>query len=308
MAWTEENITPIIHSLLNPDEEVLHIYQSETTDSLYVCITWNTCYYKVFRISNHPSKSTYKQPTFYDFHGEFYMKGAIRNFLYQDGSWYALSKKGYYLLRFFQKAWEDKQDIFASWHKGKLEVRLFVEEEEDDCLVHYRFPDNQAREVERLLASGLLTATRISKNSRKIRISRFVHPYIDLVEQRKCYPKKPSRAMLQWERYQTQLIELQRTYRLPINRPPSTFIGKWLSKLQVYLCSTIVNYWEGVLNGVDWSEKVAVCEQKKVVKPINPIEDKWKRNIAKRNKRKMGQLVGSDTLKKLEQLKSELDE
>ncbi len=74
MVWTEEKLGPIIHSILNPDEEVLSLYQSKTTKSIYGCILWNSYYYKVFRVSNHPSQSTYKQPTFYDFHGEFYMK------------------------------------------------------------------------------------------------------------------------------------------------------------------------------------------------------------------------------------------
>lgn len=308
MAWTEENLAPLIHSILNPGEEILTIYQSGTTDSLYICVLWNTIYYKVFRISNHPSTSSYKQPTFYDFHGEFYMKGAIRNYLYQEGSWYVLTKQGYYLLQFFQKAWDAKQDIFASWHKGRLQVRLLIEEEEASCLVHYRFPDNQAREVERLLASGLLTATYLSRSSLKIRISRFVAPYIEVIGQSQLYRKKPSKSMLQWEKYQSQLIELQRTYRLVEDRPPSTFVGKWLSFLQAYLCSAIVNYWKEIVKDVEWQEKEKVELPKNRAKQTDPIKDKWKKNIAKRHKRQVGQLLGDDALEKLKQLKSELEE
>ncbi|HFI0716430.1 TPA: hypothetical protein ACGO5G_001527 [Streptococcus suis] len=308
MAWTEENLAPLIHSILNPGEEILTIYQSERTDSLYVCVLWNTCYYKVFRISNHSSTSSYKQPTFYDFHGEFYMKGAIRNYLYQEGSWYALTKQGYYLLQFFQKAWDVKQDIFASWYKGRLQVRLLMEEEEGNCMVHYRFPDHQAREVERLLASGLLTATYLSRSSLKLRISRFVAPYIEVIRQSHLYRKKPSKSMLQWEKYQSQLIELQRTYRLVEEPPPSTLIGKCLRRLQFYLCSAIVNYWEEVIRDVEWQESEEVEEPKKTDKQSNPIEDKWQKNIVKRRKRKVGQLIGDDTLEKLEKLKSELEE
>lgn len=308
MAWTEENIAPLIHSILNPGEEILTIYQSGTTDSLYICVLWNTIYYKVFRISNHPSTSSYKQPTFYDFHGEFYMKGAIRNYLYQEGSWYVLTKQGYYLLQFFQKAWDAKQDIFASWHKGRLQVRLLIEEEEASCLVHYRFPDNQAREVERLLASGLLTATYLSRSSLKIRISRFVAPYIEVIRHSQLYRKKPSKSMLQWEKYQSQLIELQRTYRLVEDRPPSTFVEKWLSLLQTYLCSAIVTYWEEMIKDVEWQEKEKVELPKNRAKQTDPIKDKWKKNIAKRHKRQVGQLLGDDDLEKLKQLKSELEE
>lgn len=308
MAWTEENLAPLIHSILNPGEEILTIYQSGTTDSLYICVLWNTIYYKVFRISNHPSTSSYKQPTFYDFHGEFYMKGAIRNYLYQEGSWYVLTKQGYYLLQFFQKAWDTKQDIFASWHKGRLQVRLLIEEEEASCLVHYRFPDNQAREVERLLASGLLTATYLSRSSLKIRISRFVAPYIEVIRQSRLYSKKPSKSMLQWEKYQSQLIELQRTYRLVEDRPPSTFVGKWLSLLQAYLCSAIVNYWKEIVKDVEWQEKVKVELPKNRTKQTDPIKDKWKKNIAKRHKRQVDQLISDDDLEKLKQLKSELEE
>lgn len=308
MAWTEENLAPLIHSILNPGEEILTIYQSGTTDSLYICVLWNTIYYKVFRISNHPSTSSYKQPTFYDFHGEFYMKGAIRNYLYQEGSWYVLTKQGYYLLQFFQKAWDAKQDIFASWHKGRLQVRLLIEEEEASCLVHYRFPDNQAREVERLLASGLLTATYLSRSSLKIRISRFVAPYIEVIRHSQLYRKKPSKSMLQWEKYQSQLIELQRTYRLVEDRPPSTFVGKWLSLLQAYLCSAIVNYWKVIVKDVEWQEKEKVELPKNRTKQTNPIKDKWKKNIAKRHKRQVDQLINDDALEKLKQLKSELEE
>ncbi|HEM4128945.1 TPA: hypothetical protein U1W61_000639 [Streptococcus suis] len=308
MAWTEENLAPLIHSILNPGEEILTIYQSGTTDSLYICVLWNTIYYKVFRISNHPSTSSYKQPTFYDFHGEFYMKGAIRNYLYQEGSWYVLTKQGYYLLQFFQKAWDAKQDIFASWHKGRLQVRLLIEEEEASCLVHYRFPDNQAREVERLLASGLLTATDLSRSSLKIRISRFVAPYIEVIRHSQLYRKKPSKSMLQWEKYQSQLIELQRTYRLVEDRPPSTFVGKWLSFLQAYLCSAIVNYWKEIVKDVEWQEKEKMELPKNRTKQTDPIKDKWKKNIAKRHKRQVDQLISDDALEKLKQLKSELEE
>ncbi len=50
MVWTEEKLGPIIHSILNPDEEVLSLYQSKTTKSIYGCILWNNYYYKVFEL------------------------------------------------------------------------------------------------------------------------------------------------------------------------------------------------------------------------------------------------------------------
>lgn len=306
MEWTEESLQPIIHSILNPGEEVLCTYQSETTQSIYICVLLNDYYYKVFRVSNHPSKSTYKQPTFYDFHGEFYLKGAIRKFLYQDGSWYELSKQRYYILKFLQKAWEEKKTIFASWQNEKFEVRLLMEEE-DDCLVQYRFPDHQARQVERLLASGLLTSNRLSKTTMKIRVSRFVAPLIEMVEERGLYRKKPSKSMLQWEMYQSQLIELQRTYRILEDKRCKTFWGKFAIKLESYLLSGLNQYWQNMIEGIDWQDKKTKIE-KVTVKSSDPIEDKWKKNIAQRHKRKVGQLVEKETLEKLEQLKSELDE
>ncbi|HEM3458064.1 TPA: hypothetical protein U1B25_001695 [Streptococcus suis] len=306
MVWTEEKLGPIIHSILNPDEEVLSLYQSKTTKSIYGCILWNSYYYKVFRVSNHPSQSTYKQPTFYDFHGEFYMKGAIRTYLYHTNSWYELSKQGYYLLLFFQKLWDEKQEVEASWQNGRMQIRLVVEEEGGQ--VHYRFPDHQAREVERLLASGMLVAIRSSRNFIKIRTSRFVAPYIALIKQRQLYRKKPSKAMLQWEKYQSQLIEIQRTYRLVEESAPPTFFGHWLNKVQLYLCSAISSYWEEVIKGVEWQEAREIKEQRKIEKLHNPIEDKWKENIARRHKRKVDQLIGHDTLEKLRQLKIELDD
>ncbi|MFX3979225.1 hypothetical protein ACJBXR_11055, partial [Streptococcus suis] len=109
--------------------------------------------YKVFRDSNHPSQSTYKQPTIYDFHGEFYIKGAIRTYLYHKNSGNEISKQCYYLLLFFHKLWDEKQEVEASLQNGRMQIRLVVEEE--GCEVDYRFPDIQGREVERLLASGL---------------------------------------------------------------------------------------------------------------------------------------------------------
>ncbi len=129
-----------------------------------------------------------------------------------------------------------------------MQIRLVVEEE--GWQVHYRFPDNQAREVERLLGSGMLVAIRSSRNFIKIRTSRFVAPYIALIKQRQLYRKKPSKAMLQWEKYQSQLIEIQRTYRLVEESAPQTFFGHWLNKVQLYLCSAIASYWEEVIKGV----------------------------------------------------------
>ncbi len=55
--------------------------------------------------------------------------------------------------------------------------------------------------------------------------------------------------MLQWEKYQSQLIEIQRTYRLVEESAPQTFFGHWLNKVQLYLCSAIASYWEEVIKG-----------------------------------------------------------
>lgn len=311
MAWTEENLKPMIESVLNPGEEILCLYHSETTQSVYVCILFNDYYYKVFRVSNHPSKSTYKQPTFYDFHGDFYMKGAIRTYLYQDSSWHGFSKERYYLLRFFQKAWEDHWEIRGVWKKGRLEIQLLVDEE--DCLIHYRFPDNHAREVERLLTSGLLTSTNLSKAVMRVQISRFVAPYLALSKERRLYPKKPSKSMLQWEIYQTQLIEVKRDYRALEEELPQGLRKYLLNYLKPYISSAIFHYWESVWEKLDWQTgedvaKTKTCPVKREKKQSDPIEDKWKENLAHRHKRKIDQLVGSDTLEKLAQLKSELEE
>lgn len=114
--------------------------------------------------------------------------------------------------------------------------------------------------------------------------------------------------MLQWEKYQSQLIEIQRTYRLVEENAPKTFFGHWLNKVQLYLCSAIASYWEEVIKGVEWQEAREIKDQRKIEKPHNPIEDKWKENIARRHKRKVDQLIGHDTLEKLRQLKTELDD
>lgn len=112
--------------------------------------------------------------------------------------------------------------------------------------------------------------------------------------------------MLQWERYKSQLIELQRTYRVVEDGRAKTFWGRIELGLEKYLFSGLIHYWQRVLTGVEWQEEKKEVD-KVVVKSSDPIEDKWRKNIAKRHKRKVGQLVEKETLEKLEQLKTELD-
>ncbi|MFX3876742.1 hypothetical protein ACJBSO_10305, partial [Streptococcus suis] len=77
---------------------------------------------------------------------------------------------------------------------GRMQIRLVVEVEW--WQVHFRFPVNQAREVERLFGSGMLVAFRSSRIFLMFRTSRFVAPYLALFKQRQLYRKKPSKALL----------------------------------------------------------------------------------------------------------------
>ncbi len=113
------------------------------------------------------------------------MKGAIRTYLYHTNSWYELSKQGYYLL-LFQKLWDEKQEVEASWQNGRMQIRLVVEEEGGKSITVFQ-----------IIRQGRLNAywpqacwwPFSSRNFIKIRTSRFVAPYIALIKQRQLYRK-----------------------------------------------------------------------------------------------------------------------
>ncbi|MBO4108191.1 hypothetical protein [Streptococcus suis] len=336
MTWTVEKVGAVIESILNPGEELIYLYQSKTSQSIYSCVSCDHVYYKVFRISNHPSRSHYQQPTFHVDHGDFYMRGKIRSFLYQDHDWRRLKEGTFFLLRFMLKAERMGAKVYGQRRKGKLEV--YLEEVEGEIRYLYRFQDNQVKLVKELLVTGLLISTSMG-NSFSFRFypTPFIVPYLERLKEVQAFNQKPAPQTLRWkvrkklltlvkeESLVTEdpLVKVDSLVEAPVTLGEKLGFFAWWRKITCFVQGIWRKYF--VTKGASVKESDADCPQEtsleQVPQPVenqtsscrknaqpDPIKEAWKGHVKKRHRSKVNQVLPRNTLEQLEELKRNLPE
>ncbi|HEL2057947.1 TPA: hypothetical protein TY768_001118 [Streptococcus suis] len=324
MTWTVEKVGAVIESILNPGEELIHLYQSKTSQSIYSCVSCDHVYYKVFRISNHPSRSHYQQPTFHVDHGDFYMRGKIRSFLYQDHDWRRLKEGTFFLLRFMLKAERMGAKVYGRRCKGKLEV--YLEEVEGETRYLYRFQEKQVKLIKELLVTGLLISTSMGNSSSfRFYSTPFIAHYLERLKEVQAFNQKPAPQTLRWK-VRKQLLTLVKEESLiatPVSLGEKQSFFAWWRKVSSFVQGLWRKYFAGRASSKE--ESTADCQQltplEQAPQPVekqpsccrknaqpDPIKEAWKGHIEKRHCSKVKQILPSSTLKQLKNLKQNLPE
>ena len=77
-----ESVKTLIQSRLSKTEKLLSCSQAHGTESIYVAITKDTYYYKIFRLSGHQALQSFGQETVSNRHSDFWLKSSISDLLY----------------------------------------------------------------------------------------------------------------------------------------------------------------------------------------------------------------------------------
>ncbi|NQG98348.1 hypothetical protein HO675_09665 [Streptococcus suis] len=324
MTWTVEKVGAVIESILNPGEELIPLYQSKTSQSIYSCVSCDHVYYKVFRISNHPSHSDYQQPTFHVAHGEFYMRGKIRSFLYQEHGWSRRKEGTFFLLRFFLKAERTGAKVYGRRRKGRLEV--YLEEVEGETRNLYRFQDKQVTLVKDLLVTSLLLSTPMGNSyTHRFYATPFIAPYLERVKEVQAFHQKPAPQTLRWK-VRKQLLTLVKEESLvatPVSLEEKQGFFAWWRRGFSFVQGIWQKYFASRASSME--EPTADCLQvtrlEQAPKPVekqpktdrkisqpDPIKEAWKGHVEKRHRSKVNQVLPSSTLEQLEELRRNLPE
>ncbi|WP_423216718.1 hypothetical protein [Streptococcus equinus] len=97
-------VEKILQSTLMPNEELVSLYQSRKSKSVYACVLTDEIFYKVIRVGDHRAITPYfSQPTFDVFKSDAELKSEIREFLFKN-CWYKFDYKDYFALKAIQES------------------------------------------------------------------------------------------------------------------------------------------------------------------------------------------------------------
>lgn len=107
-------IETLIKSALMPNEELISIYETRKSKTIYACVLTDKVFYKIFRFADHkPITAYFSQPTFDIFKSDLELKAEIREFLYKN-SWYKCDYKAYFALKAIQVSASDNYRFFLA--------------------------------------------------------------------------------------------------------------------------------------------------------------------------------------------------
>ena len=97
-------VEKILKSVLMPNEELIGMYQSKKSKSVYACVLTDEVFYKVLRVGDHKAITPYfSQPTFDILKPDNALKSEIRESLYQT-TWYKFDYRDYFTLKAIQES------------------------------------------------------------------------------------------------------------------------------------------------------------------------------------------------------------
>lgn len=150
-----ESVKTLIQSRLSNNEKLLSCSQAHGTESIYVAITKDTYYYKIFRLSGHKALQSFGQETVSNHHSDFWLKSSISNLLYKEGNWYYFNQSQYLALRLIQSL--QSEDVRVRLYKPKdPQFYIFVPDSKKGSGLKYHFNQTYQKTLKKLLRGGLL--------------------------------------------------------------------------------------------------------------------------------------------------------
>lgn len=149
------SVKTLIQSRLSKNEKLLSCSQAHGTESIYVAITKDIYYYKIFRMSGHQALQSFGQETVSNYHSDFWLKSSISNLLYKEGNWYYFDQSQYLALRLLKSL--QSEGVYVRLHKPKdPQFYIFVPDSKKGSGLKYQFNQTYQKTLKKLLRGGLL--------------------------------------------------------------------------------------------------------------------------------------------------------
>ena len=149
------SVKTLIQSRLCKNEKLLSCSQAHGTESIYVAITKDIYYYKIFRLSGHQALQSFGQETVSNRHSDFWLKSSISNLLYKEGNWYYFDQSQYLALRLLKSL--QSEGVYVRLHKPKdPQFYIFVPDSKKGSGLKYQFNQTYQKTLKKLLRGGLL--------------------------------------------------------------------------------------------------------------------------------------------------------
>lgn len=170
------SVKTLIQSRLCKNEKLLSCSQAHGTESIYVAITKDTYYYKIFRLSGHQALQSFGQETVSNYHSDFWLKSSISNLIYKEGNWYYFDQSQYLALRLLKSL--QSEGVYVRLHKPKdPQFYIFVPDSKKGSGLKYQFNQTYQKTLKKLLRGGLLAC----HQRKMVYLSKAAYAYLEVM-------------------------------------------------------------------------------------------------------------------------------
>ena len=177
-------VEKILESLLMPNEELVSIYQSRKSKSVYACILTYEIFYKVIRVGDHKAITPYfSQPTFDIFKSDLELKAEIREFLYKN-SWYKFDYKAYFVLKAIQESAKFNRRFFLAddYKTTQKQADFYLLENKAAKVDAIRLSEQFNKVLRKLFSGGLVSIYREAEFDKSVYVSAFTLELLERVK------------------------------------------------------------------------------------------------------------------------------
>lgn len=338
------SVETLIQSRLCKNEKLLSCSQAHGTESIYVAITKDIYYYKIFRLSGHQALQSFGQETVSNRHSDFWLKSSISNLLYKEGNWYYFVQSQYLALRLLKSL--QSEGVYVRLHKPKdPQFYIFVPDSKKGSGLKYQFNQTYQKTLKKLLRGGLLAC----HQRKMVYLTKAAYAYLEVM--RKDTDFQTAWQQLSKSAHLDKLPEhnsyiSQVTYRFAKQELHYHLSGKSIEPPKIYGADAQLSIFKRLSNRVVYSvkaflkEKVGqvlssfkqtfpskekllespqavslernvptnILSKSKLNNGRDSIKQAWDANINHRSNENIKGLVSSDTLDKLAQFRQTLSE
>jgi hypothetical protein len=339
-----ESVKTLIQSRLSKNEKLLSCSQAHGTESIYVAITKDTYYYKIFRLSGHQALQSFGQETVSNRHSDFWLKSSISNLLYKEGNWYFFEQSQYLALRLLKSL--QSEGVYVRLHKPKdPQFYIFVPDSKKGSGLKYQFNQTYQKTLKKLLRGGLLAC----HQRKMVYLTKAAYAYLEVMQkdtdfqtawqqlsksahleklpERNTYISKVTYRFAKQElHYQLsgKSIEPQKIYG--VNTQRSIFkrlSNRLVCTIKVFLKEKVGQVLSSLKQTFSSKEKLLetpqavslernvhtnILSKTKLNNERDSIKQAWDANINHRSNENITSLVSSDSLDKLAQFRQTLSE
>lgn len=174
-------VEKILKSVLMPNEELIGMYQSKKSKSVYACVLTDEVFYKVLRVGDHKAITPYfSQPTFDILKPDNALKSEIRESLYQT-TWYKFDYRDYFTLKAIQESAKVDSRFYLAgdYKKTKKKADFYLLKKHTAKKDAIRLSNQLSKVLRRLFSGGLISIYKESEFDKPVYVSQFTFALLD---------------------------------------------------------------------------------------------------------------------------------